>query len=59
MGKYTWSGKRTLEHCRLITEFGKPKQTDGKCDGFQASSENDEPCEVCKRCRLNTFYETD
>lgn len=58
MGKYEWSGKRTLDHCRLITKMGeKPSQQDGKCDGFQKSSNDDEPCEICKKCNLNTFYE--
>lgn len=57
MGKYPWSGKRTLNHCRLITQFGKPRQHDGKCDGFQKSGTDDEPCEICRKCKLNTFYE--
>lgn len=58
MGKYPWSGKRTLEHCRLITKMGvKPRQHDGKCDGFQKAVNNDEPCNICMKCKLNTFYE--
>lgn len=58
MGKYPWSGKRTLDHCGLITRMGgKPQQQNGKCDGFQKSNDNDEPCEICMKCKLNTFYE--
>ena len=57
MGKYPWSGKRTLDHCKLITEMGKPHQANGKCDGFQKSDDNDEPCETCMNCKLNTFYD--
>lgn len=58
MGKYPWSGKRTLEHCRLITKMGvRPRQHDGKCDGFQKAANNDEPCNICMKCKLNTFYE--
>lgn len=59
MGKYPWSGKRTLDHCKLITAFGKPHQANGKCDGYQKTEVNDEPCETCKKCKLNTFYEDD
>ncbi len=58
MGKYPWSGKRALEHCGLITKMGaKPRQHGGKCDGFQKDANNDEPCNICMKCRLNTFYE--
>lgn len=47
-----------LEHCRLITEMGvKPQQQGGKCDGFQKSANDDEPCNTCMECKLNTFYE--
>lgn len=61
MGKYSWSGRRTLDHCRMISKYqdllGKPQQRDGKCDGYQKSQGDDEPCETCKECKLNTFYE--
>ena len=53
--------KRTLDHCGLITKMGDkdcpPKQTDGKCEGYQKSSTDDEPCEICKKCKLNEMYE--
>lgn len=53
--------KRTLDHCGLITKMGDkncpPKQTDGKCEGYQKSSTDDEPCEICKNCKLNEMYE--
>lgn len=53
------SGQRQdiIEYCSLVSAYGKPNQTDGKCDGFQKSGEDDEPCEICKKCTLNTFYE--
>lgn len=61
MGRYKWSGKRTLDHCRMITKYqdllGRPRQQDGKCDGYQKSEDDDEPCETCKECKLNSFYE--
>lgn len=61
MGKYPWSGRRTLDHCRMISKYqgmlGKPRQQDGKCEGYQKSKGDDEPCETCKECKLNTFYE--
>lgn len=49
--------RRTLEHCSLITLYGKPKQYDGKCEGFQVSEEDDEPCEQCMDCKLNVYYD--
>lgn len=56
MGKYPWSGKRTLEHCGIITKIapimGRPRQENGQCEGYQ-SQEKEEPIEVCKRCRMN------
>lgn len=64
MGNYPWSGKRTLEHCSLITQcvragIGKPHQANGKCDGYEKSANDDGPCEQCKKCELNTYYEQD
>ena len=53
--------KRTLEHCGLITRMGDkdspPNQHGGRCDGYAVSETNDEPCYICKGCKLNTFYE--
>ena len=58
MANKNWNGKRTLEHCSLITKMGgKPTQMNGKCDGFQKSRDNDEPCDTCMKCKINTFYE--
>ena len=34
-----------------------PNQHDGKCDGYAVSETDDEPCYICKQCKLNTFYE--
>lgn len=49
--------KRTLENCKLANKYGAPNHYDGKCEGFQKSSEDDEPCEICKECKLHLFYE--
>lgn len=46
---------RTLENCSLIKKYGKPNQYDGKCEGLQRSSIDDEPCDICKKCRLNVY----
>jgi hypothetical protein len=55
---YSWSGKRTLEHCGLITKMQEnPRQLNGKCEGFQKSTFDDEPCEICKKCKLHIYYE--
>lgn len=62
MGQKEWSGKRTLDHCSLITRcvkagLEKPVQRNGKCLGYQKSQINGEPCEQCKSCKLNDFFE--
>lgn len=49
--------KRTLEHCILISQYGKPRQIDGKCEGFQKSKDDDEPCNTCMNCELNMTKE--
>ena len=56
--------KRTLENCSLIKKMGDrgtsyPEQRDGKCSGYCVSRDNDEPCDVCKNCKLNEYYEED
>lgn len=44
--------KRTLDHCGLITKMGDknfpPKQIDEKCEGYQKSYIDDEPCKGCE-----------
>lgn len=48
--------KRTLDNCTLIERIGsQPIQYDGKCEGF--AGDTDEPCEKCKECKLNVWYE--
>ena len=49
--------KRTLENCRLIKKYGKPELDGNKCVGLGKSETDDEPCEVCKGCKLNAYYE--
>jgi hypothetical protein len=61
MARTTWVGKRTLEHCSLITKclkagIGKPDQKNGKCNGYQKSENDDEPCETCMECKLQEDY---
>jgi hypothetical protein len=47
-----------VEGCRLADELGDPgRDSGGKCAGFQKSRIDDEPCETCKDCRLNAFFE--
>lgn len=63
MARTSWGGRRTLEHCGLITKckkagIGRPEQySTGKCEGYQKSDIDDEPCELCKECRLQVDYE--
>ena len=49
--------KRTLNNCRLVTKYGKPNQYNGVCEGFATSSTNDEPCDICKKCKSHYLYE--
>lgn len=60
-GKEGEQMKRTLDHCGLISRMGDkecpPRQYDGKCEGYAVSRDNDEPCSICKECKLNVFYE--
>ena len=53
---------RTPEHCGLITRMGDkdssyPRRENGKCQGYAAGIDNDEPCDICKECKYNEFYE--
>jgi hypothetical protein len=61
MANLSWGGRRTLDHCGLITRcmkagIGKPVQRSGKCEGYQKSDNDDEPCETCIECRLQMDY---
>lgn len=49
--------RKTIENCSLIKVYGKPMQYDGKCEGFDTSKNDDEPCRTCKGCKLNVYYE--
>ena len=54
--------KRTIKNCSLIKRaiengIGSPDTNFSKCLGYAVSEEDDEPCNTCKRCRLNTLYE--
>ena len=53
---------RTLDNCSLIQRMvirglGEPIQRDGRCMGYGKSDTDDEPCEVCKACKLQESYE--
>jgi len=53
--------KRTIENCSIIKKMmhrglGKPGVEDERCVGYATSDVDDEPCDVCKRCYLNTTY---
>jgi len=52
--------KRTIDNCRHIKRHGWPGQdSQGLCMGFGESVYSDEPCEVCKKCKLFTAYYDD
>ena len=51
--------QRTLDNCTLIKRcvkagIGEPQQWYNiqKCEGYQRSEDDDEPCEQCKKCRF-------
>jgi len=53
--------KRTIENCAVIKNavkrgLGEPEIQLGKCLGY-SNGYDDEPCEKCKDCKLNTAYE--
>ena len=53
----------TVEECRKAVEKQKrrcdsaEKCADGKCVGYGKSEMDDEPCEMCKRCKSYTGFE--
>ena len=59
--------KRTIENCSLIKRcvsdgIGKPNidnttENINKCEGYQVSEYDDEPCEICKKCKYCTMGE--
>jgi hypothetical protein len=53
--------KRTLDNCRLIKRHGKPEQDreNGICLGFGRGENDDEPCDTCKECKLNSTYDAE
>lgn len=50
--------KRTYENCSLQKRIGRAgKDGNGMCMGFGRSDTDDEPCEICKKCKLYTGNE--
>lgn len=58
------TSKRTIDNCSLIKKrikqgTGVSIGGDGKCLGYTTHEFDDEPCDQCKKCKLNTSYETE
>lgn len=56
MARLPWNGKRTIEHCSIITNMrkiglDKPEQHDGKCGGY-TSDNLPFVSPVCTQCKL-------
>jgi hypothetical protein len=56
--------RRTIENCSVVkkavrTGLGEPENQNGRCLGYAGSygPDDDEPCEECKACKLNTAFE--
>lgn len=50
--------KMTYENCSLQKRIGRAgKDGNGMCMGFGRSDTDDEPCEICKKCKLYTGNE--
>lgn len=52
---------RTIYNCTLIKKcvregVGTPEQYGGVCLGYQRAESDDEPCDTCKKCKLNSAY---
>lgn len=53
--------KRTIENCSLKKKYGKTmtetdKDGEEKCLGFSLWND-DEPIDICKKCKLHNMYE--
>ena len=47
--------KRTYENCSMQRKHGEAgKDANGFCLGFGRGESDDEPCEICKKCKLYT-----
>ena len=58
--------RKTIGNCTVIKkalQFGEGKPLTERlnnkvyCQGYQKSEYDDEPCEICKGCKLNVYYE--
>lgn len=51
--------KRAIEIAKrgYVDCMGAERQKDGKCLGYGHSGQDDEPCEQCKVCSINSAYE--
>lgn len=50
--------KRTYENCSMQRKHGEAgKDANGFCLGFGRGESDDEPCEICKKCKLYTGNE--
>ncbi len=56
--------RRTIENCSVVKKvarigLGEPETQSGKCLGYAGGygPDDDEPCEECKVCKLNTTFE--
>lgn len=55
--------KRTLENCSLIQRcvkrgVGEPRQFKdiNQCEGYARNEHDDEPCDICQKCKMCTMY---
>lgn len=51
---------RTIENCSLVKRMvrkgaGEPEREGDRCLGYAGQA--DEPCETCKECKLNVWYD--
>ncbi len=56
--------KRTYENCSLNKKMahngvGYAEKIGDECLGFARSEHDDEPCDTCKVCNLNSAYESE
>lgn len=51
----------TILRCKLIKrDYENPRNmltNNGKCEGYQKGYYDDEPCELCKKCKVFELYE--
>ncbi len=50
--------KQAIEKCHLTRKYENPGMEEGMCAGLRTLNGAGEPCEECKKCKLNYLNKT-